>query len=109
MSGHGELEETFARWCIEAATRLGWHVLRTHDSRRSPEGEPDFRVVPVRNGRAAGRRMMWWELKRLGEGPSPAQIETMADLRAAGEEVYLLYTSDRDLALQLLSMPGDRV
>lgn len=109
MSGRGELEAHFAEWMVDACHRLGWNAWLTHDSRRSPEGEPDLRIVPRRDGRAAGRRPLWIELKRLGEAPTPAQVEALADLRAAGEDAYLLYTSDRDLALRLLSMPGDVV
>ena len=86
------------------ATQLGWHSHWTFNSRGSAHGFPDRTL--------ARERIIFAELKRELTGrksedanrqPSPAQIEWLDQLAAAGAEVYLWRPSDLEEAARVLS------
>lgn len=68
----------------DCATRLGWMVWSTYDSRRSPNGEPDIRAAHPKQ-----RRRIWIELKTGSGRLTPSQREAIACLQDAGAEVYV--------------------
>ena len=93
-------EADFQATVVGIAVLNGWTVFSTKDSRRSPKGEPDLRMVhPV------WKRMVWMELKKEGEKPTPEQDEALSVLERAGEECYLCRPSDLDLIERVLSQP----
>ena len=74
---------------LQAAVRalaklLGWTVFCTYDSRRSPEGEPDLRLVHPKLG-----RVVWAEIKREKGKLTDRQQEAILVLQEAGQEVYV--------------------
>lgn len=71
---------------LDLACALGWRHYHTHDSRRSPEGFPD--LVLVRE------RVVFAELKKVGERPRPEQVDWLNALAAAGGEVYVWTIDD---------------
>lgn len=84
-------EATFQRQVRKYASDHGWIVFCTHDSRRSPEGEPDLRLI-----RASTREMVWAELKRETGKLTPRQTWAIDTLRRAGQRVYVWRPSDMD-------------
>ena len=93
-------EADFQATVVGIAVLNGWRVFSTKDSRRSPEGEPDLRMVhPV------WKRMIWMELKKEGENPTPGQEEALRILARAEQEWYLCRPSDLDLIERVLSHP----
>ncbi len=71
---------------LDVATTLGWRHYHTQDSRRSPSGFPD--LVLVRE------RVIYAELKKVGEQPRPEQIDWLNALARAGCEVYVWTIDD---------------
>jgi hypothetical protein len=63
----------------------GWRVYHTHRSDRSEAGYPDVAAV-----HAGQRRHLFAELKRRGKWPTAKQAEWLADLEAAGAEVWFV-------------------
>ena len=61
------------------AKQLGWLVYHTHDSRRSDAGLPD--IIAVRKG-----VLIFAELKREGQKPTPAQNEWIGALATVQAE-----------------------
>lgn len=61
------------------ARQFGLLAYHTHDSRRSAAGFPDWVLV--------GTRVLFRELKREGEKPTPAQQAFLDRLAAAGADV----------------------
>lgn len=67
---------------VESLARsLGWLAYHVHDSRRSEPGFPDLVLAK------AGRPMLFRELKRQREKPTPDQVKWMETMRAAGADV----------------------
>lgn len=77
------LQELVRRRCLAN----GWRYYHTHRSKHSPAGFPD--VCAVR-----GERLLFAELKRETEKPTPEQQAWLDDLTAAGVEVHLWRPSD---------------
>lgn len=74
-----ETEEEFQTSIIAAATLTGWLHYHTHDSRRSPAGFPDLVLAHPTKG------VLFLECKRQKGEASPAQLEWIATLKAAGQ------------------------
>lgn len=106
------MEVTEAQWqeqVFELAHLLGWrhmHVRRSIGKGRkwttatNVTGWPD---ATLWNGRQ--KRIIFVELKSEKGKPTPEQIEVMASLEAAGQEVYLWRPSDLDVAHRVLRGP----
>jgi len=77
-------EKAFQQTVRAMAVALGWTVFCTYDSRRSPEGEPDLRMVHPKQ-----RRVIWAELKSNVGKTTPLQEQALETLREAGAEVFL--------------------
>lgn len=79
------LERVFQAAVKAYAINRGWIVWETRDSRRSPSGDVDLRMLRVRD-----RRHVWAELKtdRRDSRLSPSQQWTLLGLRNAGFEAY---------------------
>ncbi len=67
---------------IKLAQQLGWRHYHTHDSRRSVPGFPDLVMVCPGTG-----VLLFRELKREGEYPTPEQREWLSWLEGAGQDV----------------------
>jgi hypothetical protein len=84
-------EAAFQAQVIEAAASLGWGLIyHTHDSRRSQKGFPD--LVMVR-----GTRLLFVELKRVGEKPRVEQVawlEGLEQVAAALRDLVRLLAVD---------------
>jgi hypothetical protein len=65
---------------IGFATRAGWLVYHTHDSRRSQPGFPDLVLVHPDHG------TLFRELKTMAGKVSPAQGKWLDTLTAAGQD-----------------------
>lgn len=65
--------------------RAGWRVYHTHRSDRSEAGYPDVSAV-----HAGQRRHLYAELKRRGGRLTRAQQTWLAELTAAGCEVWVV-------------------
>lgn len=90
-------EKEFQATVRQMATAFGWHVFTTWNSRRSPAGEPDLRLVhPIK------QRMIWVELKTEKGKLTALQKEAIELLEMAGEEVYVWRPSDWELIEQTL-------
>lgn len=94
------LEKEWQAQVFKLARVLGWKKsYHTYDSRRSSSGFPD--VVLVRD------RVVYLELKREKTGCTPAQVDWLRDLNAAGAEVYVVRPRNlQALALVLARRPG---
>lgn len=64
------------------AESQGWMVFCTTDSRRSPAGEPDLRLV-----RGSTQEMIWAENKSRTGRLSLKQQQAIAELKRAGQRV----------------------
>ena len=94
-------EADFQATVTEIAVLNGWTVFCTRDSRRSPEGEPDLRMVhPV------WKRMIWAELKTEDGIWTPKQQEIARLLGRAKQEWYLWRPSHMPEIERVLSRPG---
>lgn len=76
------LEADLQARIIRLAKITGWRYYHTHNSRRSVSGFPDLVLV-----HATQRRILYRELKRQKEKPTPAQLEWLDDLSIAGADV----------------------
>lgn len=81
-------EKEFQATVRELAELRGWKVFTTWNSRHSPAGEPDLRLVHPTKG-----RMVWAELKREGGRLTELQREAIEILKEAGQEVYVWFPS----------------
>jgi hypothetical protein len=81
-------EKEWQAQVIQLATMWGWKHYFTYRSKRSPTGFPDLTL--------ARDRVIWAELKAGRGRPTPAQLEWLEALEAAGGEVYLWRPSDLD-------------
>lgn len=93
MKRPAESEASFQSRILELAALTGWNHFHVYDSRKSNPGWPDLALWrgPWR-GRAP--RFVLAELKRETGRLSAAQESTIAQLRAAGVEVYVWRPSD---------------
>lgn len=83
-------EAEFLAAVRQLARYCGWRrIYHTHDSRRSEPGFPD--LVLLHPGQ---KRIVFAELKTATGKTSAAQEEWIADLAAAGAEVYLWRPAD---------------
>lgn len=98
-------EKTFQKWLQAVLTELGWrwyhapdNVPRNGHVQNIKAGFPD--LVAVR-----GRRVLFIELKttKPESKTTPAQDEWLADLRQAGQEVYVWRPSDKGKLRSILS------
>lgn len=71
---------------VDLAGLRRWSVYHTYDARRSAAGFPD--LVLWRD------RVVYAELKRVGEKPRPSQRVALDGLASAGAEVYLWTLDD---------------
>ena len=84
-------EKQLSQTVVEMAEAFGWTVWRTWNSRHSPAGEPDLRMVhPV------WRRMIWAELKTEKGKLTLKQEDTIRILMRAKQEWYLWRPRDLD-------------
>lgn len=82
-------EADFHRALIELAHLNHWKTYHTYDSRKSTEGFPDLLLV--------SERFKWTifvELKKETGQATPAQLEWLRVLRAAGNDARLWRPSD---------------
>lgn len=76
--------EAHIRRLMKDLNLRGYH---THDSRRSPDGYPDWTIVGQRG-------VLFRELKREGKDPTGKQQEWLDDLAAAGADADVWRPSD---------------
>jgi hypothetical protein len=79
-----------------------WLVAFTHDSRHSPDGEPDLRMV-----NRFQKRVLWLELKGEKGKATDAQRTWLEWLQAAGFEAGLFRPSDAARLIRVLE--GERL
>lgn len=101
-------ERQWQSWVIDLARAYGWKVWHFSDSRRQirpgvfvgdrdAAGFPDLVLAHPRGG------LLFRELKREGQNPTPVQVESMAILRAAGCDVAVWRPSDEAAVERRLS------
>jgi len=85
---------------IDLATRAGWLVYHTYDSRRSEPGFPDLVLVHPTRG------VLWRELKKHTGKPTADQRKWLERLELAGEDVgiwrpmdWLTYRVHKELGI----------
>lgn len=83
------LEEVLLQRVRQQSRALGWISYHTRYSKGSDAGFPDLVLVNVRQ-----RRIMFRELKREREEPSPAQRMWLAALEAVGMDAGWWRPSD---------------
>ena len=89
-------EAEFQGQVIALAEQLGWHVVHINDSRRQrAEHWPD--LVLIRD------RILYRELKRLGNKPTLGQEAMLERLRRAGGDAEWWTPNDWDLIHQTLA------
>lgn len=76
----GMLEKTLLENVRRHAVMAGWLVYHTHNSQRSEPGFPDLVLV-------RGRRVLFRELKKQKEKPTPVQQMWLDTLAVAGQDV----------------------
>lgn len=81
-------EGEFQRWVERLAALRGWVSFHDRDSRRNIAGLPDLILIR--------ERVVWMELKSSRGKLRPEQEAFIAALRAAGQEVYVMFPSDID-------------
>ena len=79
------------------ATELGWTVFCTRDSRGSPEGEPDVRLVHPRR-----KIHLMAELKTRTGRLSQKQQAAIWALRTAGVRVFVCKPADVEEIIEVL-------
>lgn len=87
-------ERQFQAQVIALATRLGWKVYHTHDSRKSQPGFPD--LVLVREC------VLWVELKTNTGKLTPEQATWLSLLEHAGQETAIWRPRDWDTIAERL-------
>jgi hypothetical protein len=95
-------EREFQRQVIELATRCGWAVYHTHDSRRSQRGFPDLVLARPRQGDRPGA-LLFVELKTETGRLSLDQIFWLATLNAAGVTAKVWRPADWDQIERVLA------
>ena len=95
-------EESFQSWIIQIAKLNGWRYYHTRRSDRSVKGFPDLVLIRPNYG-----DLVYAELKHGKNLASPEQRGWLADLVAAGAEVYLWYPRDMDDIQKRLERRGD--
>lgn len=80
------LESEAQSTIVELAGWRRWRVYHTRDSRGSQGGYPDLTLVRD--------RVIFVELKRVGEKPRRDQVEWLDELAQAGAETYLWTLDD---------------
>lgn len=78
------------------AKEAGWLIYHTRDSRGSDKGFPDLVLVRP-------PYVVFAELKREGEKPTPEQQRWLDDLDNCGQAAYLWRPSDWDEILKVLT------
>jgi hypothetical protein len=91
------LESDAQSTIVELAQWRRWRVYHTFDSRRSQSGFPDLTL--------ARDRVIFAELKRVGERPRSVQVEWLDDLAKAGAEVYVWTLDDLHEIGRILERP----
>lgn len=94
------LESDAQQTVVELAQWKRWSVYHTHDSRHSAAGFPD--LVLWRD------RVIYAELKRVGEKPRSEQRAVLDGLAKAGAEVYLWTLDDLHEIGRILDRPSPR-
>lgn len=94
-------EAELQAFVVKTARLLGWRVFHPKFSIGSDAGWPDLCAVHPEQ-----QRVLWMELKREGRWPTRTRLVNgrlrqgqdawLATLMEAGQEVYLVYPSDRD-------------
>ena len=87
-------EADFQRKVRSFAEANGWRVFTTWNSRNSPAGEPDLRLVR--------ERVIWAELKKQIGTTSALQESAILALQQAQQEVYVWRPSDWEEIVQRL-------
>ena len=81
-------EKAWQNTVRKAAEAMGWRVLTTWNSKHSPRGEPDLRMIRP-------PRVIFAELKSANGHISPDQEEVIYLLRdCPGVEVYVWWETD---------------
>lgn len=92
-------EAQFQAQIVNLAKLKGWRYYHPWLSVRSIKGFPDLTLV-------RGSRLIFAELKREGERPTPAQSEWLIALVAVPcVDVYLWYPSDWESIQAILTAP----
>ena len=89
-------EKGYAQQIYDLARYYHWRCYRTHDSRHSPAGYPDFSLLH-------GRRHVYAEIKSEKGKLAPEQRAWLLALLQAGHEVYLFRPSNWSLVVDVLS------
>lgn len=89
-------EKEYQDAVVEYARLRGWLVFHPFDSRHSEAGYPDLTL-------AKGERLIFAEMKRDGENPTPAQRKWLAALEEAGAETYVWKPSNWNETMEVLS------
>jgi hypothetical protein len=84
-------EKAFQTQVVQLARLCGFETYHTFDSRRSDRGFPDLVLLNPKRG-----RLVFAELKVARGKTTPEQDVWLANLRAAGQEVYLWRPADWD-------------
>jgi hypothetical protein len=90
-------ERQFQDSVVELATRLGWAVYHTHDSRRSQCGWPDLAII-------RSPRLLIRELKREGEKPTAEQAWWLDALRQCGVDAGIWWPHNWDEIERILGV-----
>lgn len=91
-------EGDFLATVREMAELYGWTVFHTWNSRHSPAGEPDLRMV-----HPGWKRMIWAELKTETGELTQKQVDILLILASAQQEYYLWRPRHMDWIEQVLS------
>jgi hypothetical protein len=104
-------EAELQTFVCKTARLLGWRVFHPRFSVGSDAGWPDLCAVHPEQ-----QRVLWMELKREGRWPTRTRLVNgrlrqgqdawLSTLMEAGQEVYLVYPSDRDDVVTILQV-GD--
>lgn len=97
----GISEAAFQQQVEDVATRYGWLIYHTHDSRRSRAGFPDLVMVK-------GSRVVYAELKKAGNYPTAEQRTWLKALHLAGQEVTVWWPKDLPSIIQTLGPRAQR-
>lgn len=92
-------EKSAQAMIVELATLRRWRSYHTFDSRKSSAGFPD--LVLLRD------RVVYAELKRVGEKPSKDQVEWLDELARVGCEVYLWTIDDLVEISRIVGQPWE--
>lgn len=92
-----QTEKGFSQAVVDYAHIQGWLVFRTYDSRHSPAGEPDLRMVRP-------PRVIFAELKVGKNQPTAYQREALGLLgQCPGVETYLWRPDQWDMIEEILA------